>query len=330
MAPQTAQQFARSSPVLGSALLGVLSFAAAAQEVPAGADPFAAGRAARDGGRYRMLLRQFRAEEPALPDRHVAGFCEATAAHGAERDLPAAHWVWVRPFWFLFRDGPGAQDEARAWGPERACGAPDTPEPGDHQTAFATLEPDGGPQWLLLEYAAPVRAAVLVVHESFNPGALAAVAILDPAGREIEVWRGTAGKVEEAARTLRIDLPLGFLVERVKLRLECAAVPGWNEIDAVGLQDDRGTVHWAARAAASSTYAERDAGGGRAAVAVPVPAPGLPGGAAAAPAARPPEAEAARAARAARIAELEEQIEALQQELARLRAEQARRDRGDR
>jgi hypothetical protein len=219
-------------------------------------DLFAASRNARDGGRFGMLLRQFRAEEAALPERHEAGHRDAMAIYQGTRDIPAGHWVWKRPYWFVFRDA-GAAPQPRSWGPEAACGAPDTPQPGDHACAWATNAEDKKDEWLLLEYPGPVRVTSVEVHENFNPGAVAVIAILTPQGEEIELWRNREVKpADEKGRILQIDLPVGFEVERIKVYLASDAVPGWNEIDAVGLRDDKGKTHWASRAEASSTYAD--------------------------------------------------------------------------
>lgn len=221
------------------------------------AELFAASKAARADGRFRMLLRQFRAYEPTLPERHEAGLRPACGDHQGHTGIPAGHWVWVRPYWFVFRDGPDESPQNRQWGPEQACGAPDTLEAADRATAWASRLPDDPQQWLLLEYATPVRMAKLCVHESFQPGALAAVAVLTPQGEELELWRNdTPSAPEEASRVLQLDVPVGFVVERVLLRFACERVPGWNEIDAVGIVDVQGVTHWAAAAAASSTYAD--------------------------------------------------------------------------
>jgi hypothetical protein len=220
-----------------------------------GKDRFAAVQQARQGG-YRMLLRQFRAEEPQLGERHEAGARDALPEYQGQRDLPAAHWVWVKPCWFLFRDGPGHEIARASWGPEQAAGAPDTPAAGDHGSAWATREEDAAGEWLLLEFAAPVRATKLEVHETFHPGALARVTVFNAGGDELEVWQAAqVGPAAEPKRALAIDLPRGFTVERVKLYLQSEKVPGWNEIDAVGLHDEQGGVHWAACAEASSTFA---------------------------------------------------------------------------
>ena len=220
-------------------------------------DHFAASRNARADGRFGMLLRQFKADEPALPEHHEAGWKAATGLYQGERQVPEGFWVWQRPYWFVFRDGPERPPQQRQWGPEAACGAPDTPQPGDHGSAWAAKEQDDRGEWLLLEYAQPVRATALLVHENFNPGALAAVAILTPQGEQLELWRNREVKaVAEPGRVLTIDLPLGFEVERLMLTFASESVAGWNEIDAVGLRDDKGQVHWASRAEASSTFAD--------------------------------------------------------------------------
>jgi hypothetical protein len=225
-------------------------------------EPFALSKLARAGGKFGMLLRQWKADEPTLPDRHEAGAKAAIAEYQGARDLPAGHWVWQRPYWFVFRDGPDATVAQRQWGSEAACGAPDTPEPGDHGTAWATREQDEKGEWLMLEYDAPVKLVSVEVHETYNPGALEAIAILQPDGEELELWRTPAVKeAVEKGRVLQLDVPLGFQVERVLLRFASDKVPGWNEIDAVGLKDDRGKLHWARRAEASSTYAEATAAG---------------------------------------------------------------------
>jgi hypothetical protein len=112
-------------------------------------------------------------------------------------------------------------------------------------------------EWLLLEYGQPVRATAAPVHENFNPGAVAAVAILTPQGEQLELWRNKDVKAAtEPARVLTIDLPLGFDVERVLVSFECENVPGSNEIDASVCATTRATCTGPGRAEASSTFAD--------------------------------------------------------------------------
>jgi hypothetical protein len=46
------------------------------------------------------------------------------------------------------------------------------------------------------------------------------------------------------------------LANSIKVYLDTARVPGWNEVDAVELIGKDGSRQWAKRASASSTYAD--------------------------------------------------------------------------
>jgi hypothetical protein len=156
----------------------------------------------------------------------------------------------------------------RDWGPEQATGEPDTPEAGDHQTAWASLTRDGQDEWLMLEYAEPVVPTEVRVHETYNPGALNKVSVFTEEGREVVLWTGEdptpVGNDKGVSKTALRPGALRFRTKRVKLYLASRAVPGWNEIDAVALvgrtADRSERVQWAAAATASSTYAENAAG----------------------------------------------------------------------
>ncbi len=256
----------RRQPFALVTLAVVASFAAVASAQTQVTDLFEVGRKARADGRYGMLLRQFRPAKRPLPERQECGFRATVGKCGDERDIPAGHWVWQAPYWFVFRDGPDYAKPNRPWGPEAACGKPDTPGHGDHRSAYATLGENDEGEWLLLEYERPVRIAAIEVHENFNPGAIVAVSIFRPNGEEVELWHNAnPGPLRMTGRVLKVDVPLGFVAERVKLTFACEKVKGWNEIDAVGLRDPAGELHWASRAAAHTTYATQ--------VAEPVAAP---------------------------------------------------------
>jgi hypothetical protein len=117
-----------------------------------------------------------------------------------------------------------------------------------------------------------------------------------------------------------------FKTNRVKLYLDSKGVPGWNEIDAVGLRESGGKTHWATSADASSTYADQG-GGGRVIFIVPplgpalapIPPPVIPPPPAAAPI-QPPAAQPAPPANAeeVRIKKLEQENKNLKEEVKRL------------
>jgi hypothetical protein len=144
----------------------------------------------------------------------------------------------------------------RSWGPEQATGPPDTTRAGDIPTAWASKTSGSQDEWLKLRYARAVVPAGIHVYETYNPGALYRVTATHPNGQEVEVWSGKdplpvgSGK-GKAAIALHADFPTNCIT----IYLKSTKVPGWNEIDAVGLLDMNEQIQWAVSAEASSTWA---------------------------------------------------------------------------
>ncbi len=163
-------------------------------------------------------------------------------------------------------------ESKRSWGPEQATGKPDTPRAGDIATAWASLSQDNQWEWLQLEYGKPIKATAIQVYETHNPGAIGKISVFDPQGKEVKIWElkykgttidtsnGYPGIRRESVNGIAIStfpVKVDFEVKRVKLYLDSPRVKGWNEIDAVGLVDEKGTTHWATSAKASSSYAQQ-------------------------------------------------------------------------
>jgi len=159
----------------------------------------------------------------------------------------------------------------RSWGPEQATGAPDTDRAVDYYTAWASKTQDDQREWLELEYDRPIKATEVRVYESYCPGALSKITVYDRQGQEALVWSLMyAGRTVDTTngypgipRTVtpggvvipKFPVEVDFEIQRVRLDLDSPRVKGWNEIDAVGLVDEKGEVHWATKAKASSTFA---------------------------------------------------------------------------
>lgn len=208
-------------------------------------------------GKYQMLLRQIKVPDDAATYGEFKdyGLYDKTSYGGFE-DLPKGYWVWVEPFWYIWREQTEDKVQPRAWGPEQVIGQPDTMEAGDIQTAWASQSQDGQDEWLLLEYAEPVLIKEVHIYETYNPGAVSRVTAFKLDGSEVEIWKGqdpTAG-MDKGVAELPIKQPIR--AARIKVYIESTRVTGWNEIDAVGLKDDKKNMHWAVAVAASSTYAE--------------------------------------------------------------------------
>jgi hypothetical protein len=146
----------------------------------------------------------------------------------------------------------------RPWGPEQATGAPNTPGHPAQGTAWCPATADGQEEWLELTYAEPVEPLVLVVYENLKPGALTRVVAFDAEGNELNAWSGKDPSPPDGGDGSAISVvPLKLKkikIVRVRLYLDSPHVEGWNEIDAVGILDVKGAMHWATAATASSTW----------------------------------------------------------------------------
>ncbi|MCY3024556.1 MAG: hypothetical protein NTW87_36745 [Planctomycetota bacterium] len=143
----------------------------------------------------------------------------------------------------------------RSFSPEQATGEPDVQRAGDNSNAWAPKTTNGEPEWLVLDYADAVTPAAVRVHETHHPGALTKVSVFTADGKEVEVWSGKDPTPPGSGMGIsEVKFTAAFKTKRVKLYVGVPGIRGWNEIDAVGLVDDKGKVQWAASAEASSAY----------------------------------------------------------------------------
>lgn len=214
---------------------------------------------ARVNGKYAMLLRQFKVEKDAekYKDFSDEGMRDAREYAG-QTDLPKGHWVYVSPYWYIWRDQTAKVMGKRPWGPEQVIGEPDALEGGDQQTAWASLTPDGQDEWLLVEYAEPVVPRSIHIYENYAPGAVNRITAFRLDGAEVEIWKGVDPTSADDEKGISvIPVKVDFKTNRLKIYIDSRNVPNWNEIDAVGLRDADGKTHWVTAADASSTYAQQ-------------------------------------------------------------------------
>lgn len=208
-------------------------------------------------GKYRMLLAQIKVEDDkeAGGDFKDLGLSSRTEYAG-HNDLPKGYWVYAKPYWYIWRDLTSQQREKRLWGPEQATGEPDTNIAGDVPTAWASQSQDDQDEWLMPEYAEAVIPTAVLVHETYNPGALVRVTAFKLDGTEVELWKGQDPTAPDSEMGIsEIPVKADFKTNRLKLYIASRDIPGWNEIDAVGLRDKEGRMQWAVAVDASSTYA---------------------------------------------------------------------------
>jgi hypothetical protein len=209
-------------------------------------------------GKYAMLLHQFKADKDADDHGEFNDYgYRNKKEYGEQKDLPQGYWVYVQPNWYIWAERTDSNREKRAWGPEQATGEPNVTNLGtDDGNAWASMTEDNDDEWLLLEYEEAIQPIAVLIHESFNPGAVTKVTVFKLDGTEVEAWKGAdptaAGSVSGVSE---IELKVDFKTTRAKIYIDSKNVAGWNEIDAVGLKDKEKKVYWAKYAAASSTYA---------------------------------------------------------------------------
>ena len=143
----------------------------------------------------------------------------------------------------------------REWGPEQATGAPDTMEAGDLPTAWVSLEPDAGAEWLEVSFEKPVEIDEVRIRETFNPGAVCKIVALSNDKKEIVLWEGE-GNPMKAPADMVVRPVLGIKSNQIKIQLDTERVRGWNEIDAVEMVGVDGSRQWAKSATASSYYGQ--------------------------------------------------------------------------
>jgi hypothetical protein len=138
--------------------------------------------------------------------------------------------------------------------PTQATGSPDVGTGGrDSAFAWCPATEDGGEEWLLLDYGEAVMASALTIRATWNPGSVVRVLSVGENETEGELWSGPASG-EAAGMEQEIGFAQPASLRRIKLVFDTAAVPGWNEIDAVGLVGADGQTRWAREATASSAW----------------------------------------------------------------------------
>ena len=145
----------------------------------------------------------------------------------------------------------------RKWGPEQATGAPDTMEAAGLASAWGSLKPDAGPEWLEVSFAKAVGIDEVRIRETFNPGAVCKIVAISNDKKEIVLWEGDGNPI--AAPVDMVMRPvLGIKSDQIKIHLDTKRIRGWNEIDAVELIGVDGSRQWGRSATASSFYGENE------------------------------------------------------------------------
>lgn len=120
------------------------------------------------------------------------------------------------------------------WSPSRATGAPEITLCADDARAWASAR-GNGVAWLQLEYAEPVFATAINVHQTYGRGGVSRVTIVDASGNAEIVWEGTDDPEPCPGILTLLVPPTSVKVATVRVDLDESRTGTWNQIDAVEL-----------------------------------------------------------------------------------------------
>lgn len=124
-----------------------------------------------------------------------------------------------------------------SWSATRATGEPDVHTYADDTDAWTPETSEGGDEWLELTYEHPVVPREVGIVESYGSGAVVRIeAYLAADDRWLELWSGPPREPSDEIVIFSPPLqPADGATDRIRITLDTAAVPSWNEIDAVEL-----------------------------------------------------------------------------------------------
>ena len=121
---------------------------------------------------------------------------------------------------------------------EQALGKPNVSKGGvENPNAWMPSRPDKF-EYIKVGFEKPFRIRQIAIAETFHPGAIYQVFIYDRAGTEflINTFEPAPLDIDSRMQYIFMDLT-EFDVAAVKITLQCKAVPGFSQIDAIGISD---------------------------------------------------------------------------------------------
>ena len=127
------------------------------------------------------------------------------------------------------------------YGAIQALGSPDVyPEYNSSPNAWVSETPDGQREFIELHFPDTAKINFVDIYQTFNPGAIDTVYVIDILGGHHMVYGDTARVELTDASIKEIRFPLTSLrVSQVRIELSSDSIPGYHAIDAVGI----GRIH---------------------------------------------------------------------------------------
>eukprot|EP01080_Neovahlkampfia_damariscottae_P005516 gene5516-9333_t len=130
-----------------------------------------------------------------------------------------------------------ASSQYGGWNPQNMVGKSNTyPKYGDLKTAWAPSSSNGTKEWVELTFEKHVVPTKIIIYETYNPGACVKISGKDKKGNWVELWSGSKqpniGKATKNEQKLK---QVDFLVNEIRLDMDCTNQTSYYEIDAVEL-----------------------------------------------------------------------------------------------
>ena len=183
------------------------------------------------------------AATPAAPapvvDEKTAAIQAALAEEAIASD-PRGQWAVSASASSTYSGDKSPQSKA-SYAPGMATGAPNVDRYGDHGNSWATETADKGIEWLEVKFGKPVHATELRIRQSYYPGAIIKLELIDEGGARHTIWQDVDNQ-QYAQNTIswfnKSFERTPYTAVGARITLATNAVPGWNEIDAVQLLGD--------------------------------------------------------------------------------------------
>lgn len=122
------------------------------------------------------------------------------------------------------------------WAAKQLIGPPDVyPAFGDIPQAWASQGSDDSLEWAIVRFAKPTPMQAALIFETLNTGAIVRIDDMTNPKKPVALWSGTTRRGGMKSRVMFLALAAPRSVTALRLVVDSPAVPGWNEIDAVGL-----------------------------------------------------------------------------------------------
>ncbi|HTE53714.1 MAG TPA: hypothetical protein VK698_22825 [Kofleriaceae bacterium] len=202
--------------------------------LPAGIDLGQLGATQRDQLVERTVLCAERERGHITPAEHRARL--AALARLASAPAPAA--VVPEVVWASRVRSVSSQYGEDSWSGGQMLGPPDaTPAGQDSTQAWASAEADSGVETVEVGFDGAHRMSSVDIVENVSPGAIKRVELILAGGGTALVEQRAAAATEATSAHHRVAFACTEQpVISVRVTLDSAAVPGWNEIDAIGGQ----------------------------------------------------------------------------------------------